>query len=1019
VTGFTGKQKADTANALTGKLIGFKGGTVALLQDTIGDSFVGSGGNDTVVSASGKDTISGGNGNDNLTGGAGDDRVDGGKGNDLLKGGAGTDTILGGANDDTIALFQGEEADNVDGGSGTDLLNLSGLTTDTASVNLTTGVWSTSVSAATKTIVGIENVTGGGAAETLTGNALANSLNGNGGDDILDGGTGNDTLTGGAGNDRLIGATGTDSLNAGAGDDTVVLAQGEFGDSINGGADTDLVDFSGLTTASATVDLAAGTWSTSASATVGTLTAIEDVTGGAAADILKGNASANHLDGGGGADLLQGVGGLDNILGGDGNDTIVIAQGDAADNVDGGAGTDFLDLSGLTTDTVTLDLGAGKWSTSASAAVVDISGIETIVSGDGDDRLTGGTAGENISGGAGADAIGGGTGDDTLGGGDGDDVIGGGAGADAVNGGDGNDTFAINAGDIAVGDQVDGGAGSNRLLFGSEAAAALTLDIRALVFASIDSFEFSEFADAAKTAAVLASQMAGIAAIDGNLGAADQLRISMGAVATLDLGSLTFTDWNTATTEKDRILVVGNAAAENIKGSTGSDSLLGNNGRDTLDGGLAKDILKGGNGDDVYFVDAAGEAVEKAGQGTDWVNATVSLRLGANLENLKLLGTTNLNGTGNGLANRITGNAGNNRLNGGLGADTMTGGNGNDIYVFATGDKVIEKSSQGIDTIKTALSHTLEGNVEKLVLTGSANVNGNGNGLANTLTGNAGNNILNGKLGADTMAGGAGNDTYIFAAGDKVVEKSGKGIDTLKTALSHTLEANVEKLILTGKGNVSGTGNGLANTLTGNAGANTLDGKLGADTMAGGGGNDTYVFGKGDKIVEGLGKGIDTEKSALTHTLEKNVEKLILTGTGNINGTGNGLANTLTGNAGANALDGKAGNDVLIGGAGADKFVFDTALSATANVDTIKDYDTVADQIRLDNAVFTDLVAGNLSTSAFHVGTAAADATDRIVYNSTTGALYFDADGKGGEAQVKFAVMTGLPFLNALDFVVI
>jgi len=384
-------------------------------------------------------------------------------------------------------------------------------------------------------------------------------------------------------------------------------------------------------------------------------------------------------------------------------------------------------------------------------------------------------------------------------------------------------------------------------------------------------------------------------------------------------------------------------------------------------------------------------------------------------------------------ADTLDGGAGNDTLDGGPGADTMKGGTGDDTYyVDNTGDKTIEANGAGTDHVFSTVSFSLAGQyVEKLTLTGSANIDATGNTQANTLTGNAGNNVLNGGTGADTMTGGAGNDTYyVDNAGDKAIEVNNGGTDQAFSSVGFSLAGQyVEKLTLTGSGNINGTGNTLANTLTGNAGNNVLNGGTGADTMAGGAGDDTYyVDNAGDTVVEANGAGNDQAFSSVSFSLAGQfVEKLTLTGSGSINGTGNSLANILTGNSGNNALNGSTGNDVLNGGAGTDvltggsgldTFVFDSALAGA--VDTVADFSAPSDTIQLDRTVFAALTAlGTLSAAAFFTGTAAHDADDRIIYNAATGNLFYDSDGTGANAAVQFARLTGAPAITNADFTVV
>ncbi len=214
--------------------------------------------------------------------------------------------------------------------------------------------------------------------------------------------------------------------------------------------------------------------------------------------------------------------------------------------------------------------------------------------------------------------------------------------------------------------------------------------------------------------------------------------------------------------------------------------LRGNAGNNRLDGKTGADAMFGQGGDDTYVVDDAGDNItELAGEGIDTVESDISYALTANVENLKLNGIANLNGTGNIDNNQINGNAGNNILNGGAGADHLEGLAGNDTYIVDdVGDVVIEGLNLGTDTVQSSITYSLTANVEALLLTGAADINGTGNELANTLTGNAGNNALDGGLGNDTLRGGAGADTLIGELGNDQLD-GGAGVDLMRGGAGH------------------------------------------------------------------------------------------------------------------------------------------------------------------------------------------------------------------------------------------
>jgi Ca2+-binding RTX toxin-like protein len=259
-------------------------------------------------------------------------------------------------------------------------------------------------------------------------------------------------------------------------------------------------------------------------------------------------------------------------------------------------------------------------------------------------------------------------------------------------------------------------------------------------------------------------------------------------------------------------------------------------------------------------------------------------------------------------------------------------------------DVLVELAGQGIDTVQSAVAYVLYGNFENLTLTGSAAINGTGDGNGNAISGNLGvnhldggdgNDTLNGGGGADTLTGGLDDDVFILDnIGDLAVELPGGGDDRVQSSVNMILAAEIEDLTLTGTGAISGTGNELDNHILGNAGANKLTGGLGTDTLAGGAGNDTYIIEDGsDSIVEAAKGGIDLIQSSITVDLGlgalTEIENLTLTGGDAINGKGN-YANILTGNGNGNLLDGGTAADRLIGGGGNDVYVVDNAADIVA-----------------------------------------------------------------------------------------
>ncbi|NGN43474.1 calcium-binding protein [Mesorhizobium sp. CGMCC 1.15528] len=458
---------------------------------------------------------------------------------------------------------------------------------------------------------------------------------------------------------------------------------------------------------------------------------------------------------------------------------------------------------------------------------------------------------------------------------------------------------------------------------------------------------------------------------------------------------------------------------ENLTGSAFGDTLTGTDAdANVLNGGAGNDVLIGLGGADSLI---GGLGTDTADYTASTVGVIISLETGSgtggHAEGDTLTGIENVIGSAH--ADSLTGDGGNNVLTGLGGADILVGGLGSDTADYTA-------STAGV-FVSLETGSGIGGHAEGDTLTGIENVIGSEH--TDLLVGDGGNNLLVGLGGGDTLIGGLGNDIFVVdTAGDQTIELAGEGTDTVRSSISWALGENIERLELQGVSNINGVGNILNNTIVGNAGNNTIDGGPGNDTLTGGGGDDVYIVSStGDRIIEASGEGRDTIRSSIDWTIGANIERLELQGTANLTGNGNTLANTIGGNSGNNILRGGAGNDTLagylgndrlVGGEGKDSFVFNTVLGPN-NVDTITDYNVADDTIQLNKGIFTGLTVGWLTPAAFHVGNAAHDATDRIIYNSTNGDLLFDRDGTGSAGAIKFASISAGLAVTANDFFVV
>ena len=421
----------------------------------------------------------------------------------------------------------------------------------------------------------------------------------------------------------------------------------------------------------------------------------------------------------------------------------------------------------------------------------------------------------------------------------------------------------------------------------------------------------------------------------------------------------------------------------------------------------------------------AGDTFNYTAGGT---TVTVSVTVNGLDSNDLLLGTAG--------ADTLTAGIGNDYLDGLAGIDQMFGQAGDDAYVIDNmGDLAIELSADGRDIVYASVSYELSAGSEIEVLSainqsGTAPLVLVGNNLGQEIYGNAGANFLEGGGGTDYLVGFGGNDSYVVdGTEDVVVEAVGAGTDIVYARASYALSGGAEVEILSAISQSATTalnliGNGFGQAIYGNAGTNYLEGGGGADILTGLGGDDVYlVDSASDYVSESAGGGRDVVYTTVSYALGAGEEIEVLStsstlGTTAINLTGNNLSNELYGNAGVNVLNGGAGADYMTGFAGADTFQFTTALGA-GNIDQIGDFLSGTDKIALDDAIFDQLLPGALGSTLFHVGAAATDEDQRIIYDSATGNLYYDADGTGATAQVWFATLNGHPPLAASDFVVI
>lgn len=912
-------------------------------------------------------------------------RLEGNAAANLLDGRGGADTMLGGAGDDTYVLAQAGDLVIENAGGGNDTVR-----------SPRTTVLASHAHVENLHLTGSDPVDGFGddAANRLGGNAAAN---------LLDGRAGADTMDGGAGDDTYIVDDGADLIveTADAGHDTV---QSRVGRTL----EEHIEDLALLPVAG---DARA--------------------TGNALPNLLVGNAGNNTLDGAGGADTLSGGKGDDTYLTDILGDVVI-------EGADGGIDT----VASLTTRTLGEDQ------------------ENLLLAGERHSIGTGNALANRMTGSAANNALRGLEGHDTLIGGDGNDTLAGGSGADALAGGAGDDVYAIDSAADTVSEalvrdnriaseKADGTRITTRGSGGSIAA-----DGQYVAFHADHAYTSHVFVKDMETGAVVHASVtaAGIPASSSSYGKTAISASGRFVAFTSDAANLSANDRNDADDvflkdiDTGAITRVSSDASGNAGNSSSSLQGMSADGRYVVFTSNAWNLVAGDTNHalDVFVKDVQTGSVTRVGSSGTGAQPNAHSNTAAISADGRFVAfsslASNLAGTDNngvadiflhdlvsGSVQRVSSSVFSARLDGAsmdpsISADgryvafashatNLVAGDRNgriDIFVrdMQTGTLVrVSVAQDGAEANGSSSSPSLSAdgrylgfvsNASNLVggdtngvrdvfvkdlLTGeiarvSAEPDGTGGRSTGTTTMIAGNGEHLLLFGPYTLLGSEndGNFSGVVVAANPLADAGGS--DRVKSSVSHVLGARLEHLTLTGATAIDGTGNAADNRLTGNEAANVLSGLEGADTLNGAAGADSLYGATGADVLRG-GRGTDQ----------------------------------LFGGFGDDTLAGGAGSDTLTGGPGSDRFLFDAPLSATGNVDRVGDFTSGTDLIALDDGVFAafDAAASALLGAAqFTSGaglSAAQEAGQRIVCDTSTGTLYYDPDGPGGRAAIPFAML--------------
>jgi Ca2+-binding RTX toxin-like protein len=851
----------------------------------------------------------------------------------------------------------------------------------------------------------------------------------------------------------------------------------DIGFAIHDTGGTDTIDFSG-STAGTILDLRAGQFSSvnghSNNVSIfaghnadGTDYYIENGVGSRYDDILIGNDGANVLDGRGGGDRMAGNGGddiyfvdsLDDIVREElnsGNDTVILLSRDL--KIRKIANVENI----IYADVSTIQPGSGG-DTPPSAG--DNTQTSITFGGNGNDTLDGGAGDDTIFGQGGDDLIVGGRdslasrdinntidvedledqtesddGNDALYGGRGNDTILGGQGNDILDGGDGDDTLS---GQDGV-DVFRGGAGVDTVDYSKESPFQLLVNLATNTAsggtASGDTFD----------------------SIENLIGSDDRIDRFIGTSAANHFWGRGGGDYFN-----------GGGGNDILDGGNDGDILYGEAGNDTIIGGAGQDYLDGGSGTDtvVYTGSSNGVTIDLANgmaSGGDGDGPVQIVGRGTTIRHDILAGFENA--VGSSFDDRLIGNAQANELSGGAGDDTLTGGGGADRLIGGAGSDTADYAN-ATSGVRLTLAGGKSGgdtyvSIENLAGSGF-NDRLTGNSAANALTGQGGNDVIDGGRGDDILLGdfayqgdappSPGLGTGYATLGSDAANNSFATAFDISNNFSLASDPDIFDSTTTLHTTVNATGNGQGGYYRIDLAAGTVI-TIDIDGIADPNVHDSWLrlLDSTGNIVEqnddgGSDPGSTTNRdSSLVFVVEKTGTYYIVEGSWSATAPGDGWAEAvpqgstyelnvsvefppapaqpgvagsdrLNGGSGSDLLDGGLAADTLTGGAGEDSFRFSTALGS-GNVDWIKDFKVSDDTILLDSLIFASLGEdGALALSAFHRSKAgvAHDADDRIIYDTDSGALSYDADGTGQTAAVQFARLSKNLNVSATDFVII